>query len=460
MKHILCADIGTTSLKIGIISENGEVVSFYRHGFSEKNDFLANEWNAAFFEHGRKLVSAFQAAGGTIDGISLSGNGPTLIAQNGRTLLWNDDAEENGQNANDVLPSGTAASRDGENGTAGTITHATACALPNEAKNSLFIPRILAFKKRYAADYNASAHLFSNPEFLIHALTGSVLTILPEERFAPAYWNEEALRSAGIDSSKFGSFVPTGHFAGLTTQDATLALTLARAVPVFCGGPDFVTALIGTGTVVPGALCDRAGSSEGINFCTQKPFFAPMLRTLPSVIPSLWNVSFIIEKSGILMDEYKAQIEALEQKPLTYEEIVDLCFDDRNSEGWRILCELCEKIKRGLFALRTAAEQNGIAFPDVMTITGGQAKNRMWLTEKALQTGIQIAAPATTDAELLGNAAVVLHSLNVYHTLQDASRAVCGTTRIFPATAANADKKTARPPCTAFQNDLRQSFLT
>ena len=47
---------------------------------------------------------------------------------------------------------------------------------------------------------------------------------------------------------------PSGH---------NVILNLESGIPVYCGGPDFVAALIGTDTLQKGAICDRCGSSEG-----------------------------------------------------------------------------------------------------------------------------------------------------------------------------------------------------
>ena len=49
--NILCADIGTTSLKAGIINSNGEVVSFSVKQFSAtQTDFIAKDWFQEFIQ--------------------------------------------------------------------------------------------------------------------------------------------------------------------------------------------------------------------------------------------------------------------------------------------------------------------------------------------------------------------------------------------------------------------------
>lgn len=83
---ILCADIGTTSLKMGIISRNGEVLCSTQKFFKTKdNSLIANEWLEAF-KHG---FAEIKDKAGLISAVCISGNGPTVVSESGLTLLWN-----------------------------------------------------------------------------------------------------------------------------------------------------------------------------------------------------------------------------------------------------------------------------------------------------------------------------------------------------------------------------------
>lgn len=388
MQYILCADIGTTSLKVGIISENGEVVSFCSRSFNTENSsFIANQWINAFYSAAKELT-----CGLNIGAICISGNGPTLVAKNGRTLLWNSPL--------------TSQLKD----------------LP-ETK-SLFLPQFAAFKQFFPDEWQASPYILSGPEYLIYKLTGTALTVLPEDRFVPAYWTEDELSLFNIEPSKVAPFAPLGCNAGLLSSDVVAELKLSKNVPVIGGGPDFVAALLGTGTVEPGKICDRSGSSEGINLCSHKPVFQKGLRTLPSVIPGLWNISAIIPESGSLINQYRYEISAMEGTELSYEDIIDYSFNDVNSEGWKILCDLAKEVRGGLLQLKACAEENQLKFDDYMMITGGQAKNGKWLTKKAQDTGINICTGTTSDSELIGNAATALFAIGKYSSLKEASQSI------------------------------------
>lgn len=366
---ILCIDIGTTSLKAGLITAVGEVVAFSSIPFQEPHDrFVACSWYDAFLkavdEMGRRVAEAEAAGTVCIAGISVSGNGPTVVSESGLTFRWNEDT------------SGVAAD------------------IPDCARTSLFIPKILSIKKLFPQVWKKQEKLFSGPEYLIYLLTGRAVTILPEARFAAAYWNEQMLDACDIRKNLLPPFAATGAVCGkLNIEVEGLAglngLSFAEDCPVIAGGPDFVVALIGTGTLQAGRLCDRCGSSEGLNFCTERPVSGPALRTLPSVIPGLWNVSYLIPNSGELSEE-----------------------------------ERLNAVEKGLETLRQAAVAAGIAFPSEMAVTGGQTNDELLLREKEQRLGMKILRPADNHfvhSELLGDACAGWYGLGLYDSLQTAA---------------------------------------
>ena len=351
MSHtILCVDIGTTSLKAGLITAVGEVVSFCSIPFEEPHDrFVACSWYNAFLQAKEEVTRGLED--GQISGICISGNGPTVVTDCGLTFRWNED------------------------------TSAVAAGIPSVARTSLFIPKILSIKNQFPQVWKKTKLLFSGPEYLIYLLTGKAVTILPEERFEKAYWNDEMLTACKINKKLFPSFVKTGAMCGLYEN-----------CPVFAGGPDFVVALIGTGTLKAGRLCDRCGSSEGLNLCTDRPVTGQGLRTLPSVVPGLWNVSYLIPDSGEL------------------------------SENERLVA-----VEKGVNALKAAAGSAGLSFPSEMAVTGGQTNDELLLREKEQRLGMKILRPVDNHfvhSELLGDACAGWFGLGTYESLPAAAEKI------------------------------------
>ena len=394
---ILCVDIGTSSLKAALLPDN-----------LTKNEIFVSRQvfpESAFYEHdsARYYLPALKAALSelreknpdyAIEAICVSGNGPTVISADYTTLLYSDAF---------VLPRlGQAASW-------------KKAALKNT--KSLFIPRLVAFSELFEESWGASEHIFGAPEFLIHELTGKAVSILPEERFLPAYWSEEELKKCGFSDSdikKLPLFVKMGAFAGKITQKAALATGLLEGTLVFAGAPDFVVALLGTGTIFPGRLCDRAGTSEGLNLCTAKPVFAEGLRTLPSAIPGLWNLSYLLNSSQSL--RVHGETFLCENSSNTINLSVNSVSSVRNFN----------ELTHGISLLREAATANGEYFPECMTITGGQALNADLIAQKEKSTGLKIKKMPCSDAELLGDLILARVALGDFDDIEEAVFALLG----------------------------------
>ena len=371
---ILCVDIGTTSLKAALITAEGEVVSFSSVPIEESQN-TASLWYGAFFQAVRELKKHCRQASlslGQIYKIVISGNGPTVVSDDGCTVFWNEDLSDI------KLPDDT------------------------EVRKSLFVPKILALKERNKKSYKKSRWIFSGPEYLIYVLTGQAVTILPEERFKPAYWNEQVCKTCGLEYKKLPPFVGIGAVCGTLYKELAEELSFgiecgsgdgegfhfSPYCRVIAGGPDFIVALIGTGTLRAGRLCDRCGSSEGLNFCTDRPVTGEGLRTLPSVVPGLWNVSYLIPNSGELSDD-----------------------------------ERLDAVEKGVNTLKTAAEAAGIPFPSEMAVTGGQTKDELLLKEKAQRLNMKILRPKNNFAhcELLGDLCAGVMEIDYFKSLQEAA---------------------------------------
>ena len=86
---ILAADIGTTSLKIGLISMKGDLVSLATARNLQKDaKFCGQYWleTLRFAFNKIKNKSDFK-----IVAMCVSGNGPTVVTENGLTIRWDEE---------------------------------------------------------------------------------------------------------------------------------------------------------------------------------------------------------------------------------------------------------------------------------------------------------------------------------------------------------------------------------
>ncbi len=370
-KTVLCVDIGTTSLKAAVISKEGHQIAFSQKSFENPDSrYISRDWITQL----QNCIEEIKPLIKEIEAVSISGNGPTVVTEGNDTVLWNAETDS----------------------------------LQEEIKNttnSLFLPKIAALRKSYPQEFEESKTIFSGPEYLIFFLTGNKVTILPESRYENAYWCNDLLKLNNIDPEKFPPFRKIGEAYGNVNLKKENAgnLYLLQGLPVYGAGPDFIAAMIGTGCTSISALCDCAGSSEGFNLCIPLPFKDPRIRLLPSVTPGLWNAAVMIPESGRLLFNYKNKLEKETDRSWTYAEVIDFCFDHKDSEGHEILETLLKNSKYALSVLKDVAEKCGIKFPDHMFVAGGQAKNKRWMAEKERRLGIKLEVSSIPDAELLGD---------------------------------------------------------
>ncbi len=400
---VFCADIGTSSLKAAFVSEDGTVIE----AVSERIDYRlgSNRWIQALSE---AAVSLFKALDRKdipyphICAISISGNGPSLANEEG-SYLWNEPYVD-GEPATKVLQL--------------------------DPGFSLFLPRILHVKHCMKDMWDCPTGILSVPEFLVYQLTGEKQTLLPDSRYTHAYWDEERNLLFGIPNGKLPDFAAFGQSAGtlLPHMAAVLHIEQHYMPQVFCGGPDFTIALIGTNTLLPGKICDRSGSSEGINLCTAEPLEADGIRTLPSPVAGLWNASVLIPDSGSRFTDWKYNNLYAD---MPYHTCVSWLMNHQESDGYDLLLDIAFGVQHKLIHLLTVANKAGISPYRSMTCTGGQAKNPEWLQLKADILGLPLKVSSCADAELTGNAICALYGLGNYDSITSAANDLVRTDTVY-----------------------------
>jgi sugar (pentulose or hexulose) kinase len=291
------------------------------------------------------------------------------------------------------------------------------------------------------ADYAGVRYFFSAQEWLAHRLGAEPVTVLPNAAYGPYYWDREQCALVGLDFERFPPMAALGSVIGQVREGWT---GLAKGIPIVAGAPDFIMALIGAGVMAPGKVCDRAGSSEGINVCTREPHYGPGLRTLPHAAEGLWNLGAVLPASGRLFDWYRS---ITGQESRSYAEILDeICpphtmngplaafpalylhgeagtlrfpggLPDRTELGRAILESLGFMVRGALERL----ESQG--FPVTgMVISGGQAKSPRWNQLKADITGVRLQMPEIADGELAGDACAAAFALGEAGDIAEAAQ--------------------------------------
>ena len=418
---ILCVDIGTSSLKAAFIDLEGRLCAFAREQYL-RDRAEAGDWEAAF----DRALSRLSGGGHPPLAVCVSGNGPTLVPvtlddQALAPLHWYD---------------------------------APISAPPGAERPSFFLPRAAWFMEHRPEDYAKTRYLFSAQEWLSWRLGAEPVTVLPSAAYEPYYWDPGQCAGFGLDYGRFPPMTALGSVIGRTRPREGLA----GGIPLAGGGPDFIMALIGTGALEPGMVCDRAGSSEGINVCIEAPRAAPGLRTLPHAAPGRWNLGAVLPASGRLFDWYRS---ITGQQNIAYAQTLEglfpggrgsalpdadsgaavpgvylqgaaaaLCFPQglpgREEMGRTVLESLGFMVRRALG--RLASEGFPVA---EMRLSGGQAKSPLWNRLKADITGARLAALEIPDGELAGDACAAAAALGEAADFTEAARRMIRIQAVF-----------------------------
>lgn len=386
---VFCVDIGTSALKAAIIDSTGKVLSSFTKEFTEQNTKTAAlEWKKTFIEAAVYFYSNPLLPKTT--SVCISGNGPTLVLQSGLTLLWKEEIKQ--------------------------------------TTSSLFLDRLLFLKNNFPNEWKKSTQVFSGPEFLIYQLTDKALTILPQKEYKNTYWTKELLLQNSFshsDIKKLPPFCPPGTLAGILNKKIRKEIlkqtdSLPQKIKVYTGAPDFISALIGTATLFEEKLCDRSGSSEGLNLCTKNAIYSPGIRTLPSIVNGLWNESVLITESGSLLKKAKDIFDKKNKSTSSWDYFFESTLN-KDCEEKIIIDSLVKKIKDAISLLEKSYGKK----INEMTVTGAQAESPLWIKYKAKACLIKIKIPQEDNAELLGNAIITFTAQKKFSSLQEAATLMC-----------------------------------
>ncbi|MDR2588607.1 MAG: FGGY-family carbohydrate kinase [Spirochaetales bacterium] len=423
----LSVDIGTSAMKAALFSCTGELRGFAGErlvyggtsgggpgvraaGPGERESFDAEEWVRAF----GRLASALGSPRPC--GITVSGHGPSLVpvGEDDRpchdVLLWFDSR-----------------------------------AKKLSGVRSFFLPKAAWLRDEAPRVYEKTRVFIPCSEYLGFRLTGERFASSPSRDFSEFLWTDSSWEGAGLDHEKFPPLVFTGSEAGKTGSWAG-ELGIPPGIPVYAGGPDFLMTQLGTACVRPARVCDRAGSSEGINACSVSLVSSRKLRSLPHVIGGLWNAAAILPSTGLALEWMRE----LAGKPLSWDEFFDAAlgaektftpspeffppfeggavsfsewFLGLRKEGrvWEecaltLLYAVCSQVQAGCAALEDA----GLPVRE-LRVSGGQARSAAWNRFKAARTGKVFRVPEVADAELVGGLAAGLYGGGLYGSLSEAA---------------------------------------
>jgi len=137
------------------------------------------------------------------------------------------------------------------------------------------------FRENKPQLYEKTRWFLTTSSYMTRLLTGENSVVTAHSGFSKYIWSDDDLDSYKLDKEKFPPMVKMGDRIGTVSAAGSQLTGLTRGIPVVGAGVDFMVSLIGTGVIKPGRTCDRAGTSEGINFCSEIAVPDKRLRTPP-----------------------------------------------------------------------------------------------------------------------------------------------------------------------------------
>jgi xylulokinase len=424
-RDTLSIDIGTTSVKVSVIDEAGHQRSYLKRDipFDGGSGNLAAIWSSYL----KQLLPDLPGID-TVDAVCVTGNGPTLIPLDSR---------------NEVCGP--------------VISWVSTPSYDLGSLQSLYLPKLMHALYSNPEAFKSAESFSGCPEYISALLCGELATFIPDDRFIPYIWDDQQLGSLSLGRYHFPEFIRTGEPLGVVTQQASAVYGLRPGIPVVAGMTDFHAALIGCGCVHEQMTCDRAGTSEGINYISGSSASYKRLRTLPGITPGTWTVAGLMPASGEVFEWYRMTSGVCE---LGYDELMREILSIKAPEhsffyphsggrhhagdlltGGDIVGEaVSDPIVRGRmvaegigFTVRSYINNlrgSGCAVERIRHC-GGQARSPYWNDLKAQLLQVPVEVPLIEDAELLGCAAAARTGLGDFADLAEASDALVRIERTY-----------------------------
>jgi xylulokinase len=450
---VLAIDLGTTEVKVGLMSLDGRLLGLARAGYATDTDPTTGRaeqdpeaWWGAIGLAVRELV---RAASGDVVAIGIDGHGPTLVAvdEAGRAthaaIIWQDTR---------------ATAEQAELAASTGLQGWSLAGLPAALWLERHAPTAAAATRWYLATW----------DFVAMRLTGLAATSLAAGQPFP---DATTLDATGVPGAKVPSAIGAGSVVGPLTGDAAAALGLRPGIPVIAGIVDAWASFHGAGMVRPGDAMDPGGSAGGFGVYWDRPLVVPGSFSTIAPLPGLYSVGGAMAATGRAVDWFRVEvlggaattatlIEEAGSIPAGADGVVFLPYLagersplwDPTARGAFVGLALGHGrahltraiLEASAFAIRHVAESIVAAGAEVRTmrVCGGPARSETWNQIKADVTGFTVEVPAVLETAVAGSAILAATGVAAWPDLPAAIRGMTRSSRRLapnPATRARYD---------------------
>ncbi len=447
---ILTIDIGTTNCKVALFEESGKM-SHYDTIALDSQYFISDGQliNPIAFSIALDTLFKHLPTTENIEAIIVTGSGPSLVPVASPVMT-----------KEGLLVADTFTARLYLDRRAVEEAKQISSVWGSFIDASFFLPKALYIAHHEKEIYEKTTCFLSSYDYINYLLTGEKTAIIHAPDATKWYYNDAVLELLNLDKEKFPPLIAPGTIIGTISSIAASTLSLPPTTKVIAGGPDFLISILGSAAVLPGMVCDRSGTSEGINVCSEVPIDDNRLMSYLHPIHPYHNISGIISTSGKAISWAKDLVGV---ENLSYEEIYNqvemippgsnnLVFLpyltgerapiwDPSARGvfsglslstskWHMIRSVIEGVA---FAIRDVIETIEGVGQEVTTLRsiGGGANIGVLQQIKANITQKEVAVPLQKESEMVGAMALARHSLGQYGSLQEACTSLISFSQFY-----------------------------
>ena len=434
--YLLGIDIGTSGLKILLVSPEGQTVALEQASYDP--DLLTDGgveqdpqvwWNVMVAAL-RRMAAAHPNEMCDIAGIGLGGQMHGLVALSGAgepvcpAVIWMDSrSTAQVQSIYETLPADRI--------------HAITL---NRVCPGFALPSLLWQRDNRPDVFGRIRYIMQPKDYIRYRLTGRIATDASDASSSSAFdtvkrqWSWELIDALGLDCGLFPACLEADDIAGEVSAQAAVETGLPQGTPVVYGGGDQPVQNIGNGAVTDGVFCSSIGTSGQIALFSKEPIHDPGCRvhTFCHAIKRGWSLFGASLSSGLCLKWLNKQImgspgyDAIDamaaQIPPGSGGIVFLPYlngertphFDSNARGMFIGLSLSHDIRHMaravmegvVFALKDSMElfaEMGLK-PEHVIAAGGGARSPLWLQMQADIFGTPVRVVKTAEQVSLGAA--------------------------------------------------------
>lgn len=451
MKYVMGIDLGTSSVKVLLVDQTGDIVlessKSYpliqeQSGYSEQDP---NQWVEKTIDAVRELMTSFNGNPNDIEGISFSGqmHGLVLLDKNKNVLrnaiLWNDTrTTEQCQQIYNVVGKERLLE----------ITK-------NVALEGFTLPKLL-WVKQYEPEIFNQIDVFLLPkDYLRYRMTGTIQTEYSDAAgtllldITNKDWSKELCEQLQINPDICPPLVESSDFVGTLTKEFAEQTGLSEQTKVFAGGADNACGAIGAGILSEGkTLCSIGTSGVVLSYETNhERDFQGKLHYFNHGKPNAYYSMGVTLAAGYSLtwfkdtfgeqDNFDELLKDLDQVPIGSNGLLftpyivgeRTPYPDAHIRGSFIgidsshtrrhfVRSVVEGITFSLYEILELFRENGKEIESVISIGGG-AKNKTWLQIQADLFNAKVIKLASEQGPSLGAAMLAAYGCGWFDTLDE-----------------------------------------